>query len=160
VTYTAAELSQIKSDNYAPATIGQLKVVAKLFYDRLLNVGYDTRANLVSHGYPSNWAYFYPWNNPGTDNSINYTLANVGQLKCVFCFDLGSLAASTLVDSDNDALPDWWETSVAGGLNASPFGDFNNDGVKNISELVAEGSPTGSLTVGTSRVWVYTNLGQ
>ncbi len=52
VSYTQAELDQIKRDNYAPVTIGQLKAVAKPFYDRLIASGYNTTDSLKNFGYP------------------------------------------------------------------------------------------------------------
>jgi hypothetical protein len=73
--------------NYAPLNIGQLKAVAKPFYDRLLELGYDTKAHLIAHGYPPDWAWDYPWN-PGTPASENYAPANLGQLKLVFSFEI------------------------------------------------------------------------
>jgi len=124
------------SENYAPVNLGQLKAVAKPFYDRLLSVGYDTRANLVAHGYPSNWSSFYPWN-PGTAVSENYAPANIGQLKMAFSFDLGGMAPAILVDSDSNGLPDWWETSVAGGNSGGATGDWNGDGIRNVTELIS-----------------------
>ncbi len=38
------------TDNFAPANVGQLKAVAKVFYDRLHELGYDVRTFLVSRG--------------------------------------------------------------------------------------------------------------
>jgi hypothetical protein len=126
------------SGNYAPVNLGQFKAVAKPFYDRLLSAGYDTRANLVAHGYPLNWSSFYPWT-PGTAVSENYAPANIGQLKMAFSFDLGGMGSSMLVDSNNNGLPDWWETSVAGGSSGGASGDWNEDGIKNVTEITAEG---------------------
>ncbi len=102
--------------NSAPATIGQLKYIAQPFYDRLLAVGYDTKANLASR-ITDGWAYNYPWPTPppGPDqtgyNLGNYTawlqqeyaLANLGQVKLTFSFSLdgftptgGNLSGNTV----------------------------------------------------------------
>jgi hypothetical protein len=124
------------SGNYAPINLGQLKAVAKPFHDRLLSAGYDTKANLIAHGYPPDWNYPYPWN-PNTAVSENYAPANLGQLKIAFSFDLGGMGSSVLVDSDNNGLPDWWETSVAGGNSGGALGDWNGDGIKNVTELIS-----------------------
>ena len=120
--YTQAQLAQIKRDNYAPATIGQLKAVAKPFYDRLLAVGFFTKISLIAHGYPSNWAYDYPWN-PSTPVAQNYVIANIGQLKAVFAFDVA--------DADADGLPDAWESQMTGqsGGDGSWLNTLNGDGV-------------------------------
>ncbi len=91
--------------DYSPVLLGQLKAVAKPFYDRLLEVGYDTRANLVARGYPSNWASDYPWN-PSTPASENYGPANLGQMKITFSFDLTGFPAG---DNNHNGLPDAWE---------------------------------------------------
>ncbi len=77
------------SGNYSPANLGQLKNVAKPFYDRLMTFGYDTRANLIARGVPSTWPSPYPWN-PATPVALNYAPADLGQLKLVFSFDLTS----------------------------------------------------------------------
>lgn len=47
-SYTPEELAALRAANYAPINLGQIKAVAKLFYDRLLSSSYDTKANLVS----------------------------------------------------------------------------------------------------------------
>ena len=91
--------------NYAPINLGQLKAVARPFYDRLGSAGYDTKANLIAHGYPTNWSFSYPWD-PSTPISANYAPANLGQVKMAFSFDLAGKTAS--LDGDSDGLPDAW----------------------------------------------------
>lgn len=79
------------TNNFRPVNLGQLKYVAQPFYDRLIEVGYTTN---------------YPWS--GSTNQVNdFVLANIGQMKNVFSFDVK--------DSDSDGIPDWWE--IAHGLN-------------------------------------------
>jgi hypothetical protein len=124
VSYTQAELDQIKRDNYAPATIGQLKAVAKPFYDRLIAAGYFTKINLIAHGYPADWTDAYPWNSvTPVPVSQNYVLANLGQLKAVFSFNLS--------DADADGLPDAWESQMTGqsGGDGSWLSTLVGDGV-------------------------------
>lgn len=79
--------------------IGQLKAIAKPFYDRLNAVGYDLKYHLKQMGYAPSWAYIYPWN-PNTPVSENYVPANIGQLKLVFSFDLK-------LDTNGNGVPDW-----------------------------------------------------
>ena len=82
-------------DDFAAANLGQLKAIAKPFYDRLIAVGYATT---------------YPWTAPITDDD-DFAIANLGQLKKVFSFDVAK-------DTDGDGIPDWWETLYANlGLN-------------------------------------------
>ena len=91
--------------NFSPVNLGQLKAVAKPFYDRLIAIGYDTKANLTAHRSPSDpnpWPNNYPWDNDNRVNvSENYVPANLGQLKFVFSFEV--------LDSDGDGIPDFWE---------------------------------------------------
>lgn len=118
------------SINYAPANIGQLKAVAKPFYDRLIEAGYDTKQNLIDHGYTNTWSSAYPWdtNNP-VPTSANYAPVNIGQLKSVFSFDLSNL------DSDLDGLPDAWEMAIFGDLTHDPTTDTDGDGIPDVQEV-------------------------
>jgi hypothetical protein len=90
-------------DDFAAVNLGQLKAVAKLFYDRLHAVGYS--------GPPLAPTAKYPWSGPMDD----YALANLGQLKLVFSFAPepgdgdGGAEPDWNTDSDFDGLPDWWE---------------------------------------------------
>ena len=77
-------------------THGQLKEVARHFFDRL-------QAELY---YPTGQSY--PWDAPVAQPVADYAVANLGQIKSLFQFDLAT-------DSDKDGLPDWWEK--AHGLN-------------------------------------------
>jgi|GEM_PF-5829976 len=106
--YTEAQIAALRKENYAPINLGQLKAVAKPFYDRLQVLYCDPKAMLITHGYPSNWGFLYPWN-PATPTSENYGPVNLGQLKMVFSFDL------TGTDTDGDGLPNGWE--IANGSN-------------------------------------------
>lgn len=87
--YSPEELAALREANYATINLGQLKAVAKPFYDRLIAAGYDTKQNLIDHGYPANWAHNYPWD-PSTPAEENYAAANIGQLKVVFSFEVDS----------------------------------------------------------------------
>lgn len=107
--------------NYAPINLGQLKSVAKPFYDRLLTAGYDTRANLIAHGYPANWTSDYPWN-PATPAEENYAPANLGQLKIAFSFDASTLVPP--VDTDGDGIFDNLEAAY--GTDSTKFSSGNN----------------------------------
>jgi hypothetical protein len=78
---------------------GQLKAVAKKFYDVL-----------ILHGYTD----AYPWTG-ATTAAANDALANLGQLKNLFSFDLTR-------DSDGDGIPDWQETK----FNLNPFNGQTN----------------------------------
>ena len=76
------------TDDYDAVNIGQLKTVAKPFYDLLIHIGYMSQ---------------YPWTS-STNAANDYAIANIGQVKNLFNFD---------VTFDGDVplngLPDWWE---------------------------------------------------
>jgi alpha-tubulin suppressor-like RCC1 family protein/chitodextrinase len=81
----------LESDDYQAMNVGQLKHVAKPFYDRLAAVGYS--------GPPLVAGQLYPWG-PSTDD---YMVANIGQVKHIFSFDIRSFLFLKM-DSDGDGL--------------------------------------------------------
>jgi hypothetical protein len=85
-------------------THGQLKEVARHFFDRL-------QAELY---YPAGQPF--PWDTPGAQPAADYAMANLGHAKSLFQFDLTT-------DNDNDGIPDWWEK--AHGLNSKNARDAN-----------------------------------
>jgi len=134
VNYPPEALVVLREPNYKPINLGQLKAVAKPFYDRLIQAGIDTKAQLIAKGYPSDWAYIYPWD-PSTPVGENYSPANLGQLKMVFSFDFAGM------DNDGsnnrgDGMLDAWE--LANGLsptNAKDYKkDYDGDGLTNLEE--------------------------
>ena len=56
-----ADVSGPRQVRLVGADLGQLKAVAKPFYDRLKVIGYGTKQNLIDRGYPPDWQYDYPW---------------------------------------------------------------------------------------------------
>jgi len=93
---------------YRPANLGQLKAIADKFYTRLDALGFDYKTQMVNdqqsaasswHGAPSR-----PWNDT-TAIATNYAIANIGQAKLLFSWDLtkGLLhAISTTLTMDED----------------------------------------------------------
>lgn len=100
------------TNNYVGVNLGQLKYLAQPFYDRLILAGYTNA---------------YPWTATATDD-VSHALANIGQVKNLFSFDLK--------DSDEDGMPDWWE--IANGLvptnAADGEADSDGDGISNALE--------------------------
>ncbi len=77
-------------DDYAALNQGQLKTVAKPFYDQFASLGYSMPQ--VSGG------GIYPWTATNADDD-SYALTNSGQLKYVFSFDAAAQARQLLVQS-------------------------------------------------------------
>jgi len=70
--------SLANSNNYDMVNQGQLKAVAKPFYDRLWELG-------MTNAYPPGVTNRYPWS--GVTNAPDYAPANAGQLKQLFRFE-------------------------------------------------------------------------
>jgi hypothetical protein len=94
--------TQTGGDNYAVINLGQLKTVAKPFYDVLSEIGYNTT---------------YPWSGTPDD----FAAANIGQVKNVFSFDVG-------LDSDGNGLPDWWELKYFNQLGNIASSSYDENG--------------------------------
>ena len=109
-----------QGDNYAPVNQGQLKAVAKTFYDVLIQAGY---------------ASGYPWTATTADDA-NYVPANIGQVKNVFAFDLGSGT-----DTDGNGLSDNWEITYFGQIGVDPAADPDGDGLTNLQEYQSSTNP-------------------
>ncbi len=133
IAYTPAEIAE----NYAPANIGQLKAVAKPFYDWINSIADPIHP--------------YPWTATTADDD-NYAPANLGQLKNVFNF---AVTATGQIDIDIDDLPDSWEQQIiAAGLtdqngdgiidirDVSVGDDFDSDGLSNEREFEIGSDPT------------------
>ena len=107
--------------NFSPITIGQLKNVAKPFYDRLRESFYWMSPD-------------YPWTQAAAMRN-DYAIANIGQLKSLFKFNPSD-------DSDQDGMPDWWENKY--GLNpnlANATADQDGDALSNYGEYLAATIP-------------------
>lgn len=90
------------ADDYAAVNAGQLKAVAKVFYDRLIELEQCSS---------------YPWNASGAAD--DFSLVNIGQAKKLFSFEIKE-------DLDEDGLHNQLEELL--GLDAMDE-DTNDDGV-------------------------------
>jgi len=154
VDQSETEKTAARGANYAPANLGQLKAVAKPFYEFLILIGYDTKQNLRNHGAGA-WGFDYPWNT-ATPIAIeeNYAPANLGQLKWVFCFDLAH-------DENLDGEPDWWGEDKDGDGMSNYYelvhqlqaivsdggGNFDGDGVINERDARPNNAAVGALSI-------------
>lgn len=109
------------SQNYLLANIGQLKYIAEPFYERLINIGFLGT---------------YPWGASSND----YAIANIGQFKNLFGFDL-------TVDTDEDNLPDIWECDWFQTLEESATNDVDGDEISNLLEYKRGTCPTNASDV-------------
>jgi len=119
------------ANNYQAVNCGQLKHVASLFYDRLIDTGHTNA---------------YPWTNSPTDN--DYALANIGQVKYLFSFEV----AQDPLDLDGDGLSNTVETATGTFVSPADTGtsptiaDTDGDGVNDGDEVDARTDPTSSDT--------------
>lgn len=148
-TYNAAN----PDANYAVLNIGQLKNVAKPFYDRLWEL---SAANEGSVNFPSSMVFVsggtesgnhkYPWaampDNPSeSDYAINYEIANIGQVKNLFSWSINDVE-EIFEDTDGDGIPDLWEYEFFGDLESvDENSDTDGDGLKDVEELALGTNP-------------------
>ena len=140
------------TNNYLPVNQGQLKYLAAPFYDQLLAAG-------LTNVWPTGMTNGpYPWS--GANSSKDFAIANIGQLKFAFSFDLNVAALDSdgdglsdmlelrigtdpaKWDTDGDWLSDGWE--VAHGLDALTANrteDADNDGLNNGEECLLGTNP-------------------
>ena len=118
------------TNNYLPLNQGQLKNLARPFYDFLYEIGW-------SNSVPPGMSGPYPWTTNSTDDA-DFAPASLGQLKFVFSFN------PEIGDSDGDGLPDGWEMVYFGDLTHSAAEDPDGDGLNNLAEYQNGTDPTKS----------------
>lgn len=64
--------------------------------------------------------------------------------------DIGADELSEGFDADADGLPDWWEHLYFGDLSQTGSGDYDLDGVNNLTEFLQGRDPTVGAELGTS----------
>ena len=109
------------TQDYAPVNLGQLKAVAQVFYDRMIELGSKSA---------------YPWTGVGVDD---FALANAGQAKALFAFDLWAVDAAS--DTKGNGIPDWWQMRYLGHLMSDPNQDSDGDGVSDRDEYLRGTDP-------------------
>ncbi|GAB5560518.1 MAG: hypothetical protein SynsKO_21650 [Synoicihabitans sp.] len=155
--WQAAPAQGMTRNDYASVNQGQLKNLAKLFYDRLAELGYD--------GQPLGAGQTYPWTDVTTDDN-SFAAANIGQVKFLFSFDTTLIDLDTdgdgLTDSeeathgtdpnnpdtDGDGLSDYDEINTHGTL--PTLADTDGDGTNDGEEITAGSDPL--IAVGPWRV--------
>lgn len=165
--------NQAEFDNQRMVLLnGQLKALAKPFYDRLraLDAAWldaeMAAANIRVVEPGSNPAAYspYPWSETASDDS-NKSPATLGQLKAVFSLRLENI----VIDADGDGLPDVWEMQYFSNLSQTGTGDPDGDGLNNATEYTFGFNPavsdvnTDSDSDGLKDLWeiqYFTNLSQ
>jgi hypothetical protein len=131
--------SIVDPGNAAVANIGQLKSVAKPFYDRLAQVGMNWQSGAFGAAID-----MYPWT--GTTHPENRNPCNIGQLKNVFSFSVSQEFLTN--DSDEDGLESVWELYY--GFDPWQYTDAwldpDGDGLSNLAESYAGTNPMKSDT--------------
>ena len=144
--------------------LGQLKTIAKPFYDRLrtldapwLNNEMIAASIRVTEPGSNPITYSpYPWSVAVSDDQ-NKAVATLGQLKAIFSLRLES------IDSDHDGMLDTWERHYFPNLDQTSFDDPDGDGLSNNEELVLGFNPSMSNTTtdtdgdGMSDTWEFYN---
>ena len=114
--------SSIGDSNYEVANAGQLKTVAKPFFDRLYEIS-QTNPQLVDYngielisGGSQGAAQKYPWpqfpSNPtGEDYDANYEAVNTAQLKYLFSW---RILTNDLLPLSSDGFPSGWYEGLDG----------------------------------------------
>ncbi len=111
------------TNNYVVINVGQLKAISAPFWGRLIDEGYTNS---------------YPWTTNSTVDDNDYAIANIGQLKNVFSFDL-------LLDSDSDGLADWKETGT--GIYIGPYNTGSDPNVSDSdSDEIDDGTEVDNRT--------------
>lgn len=148
-SWSAAPASGVVRNDYAAVNQGQLKALAKLFYDRLAQFDY--------YGPPLTVGQAYPWTITTADDNA-YAAVNLGQVKYLFSFDPQLALIGPDTDSDGDGLLDRWEIKYFGTLAQSASGDPDGDGVSNLLEFQLGRDPTKPAvadTAGTLNLRLY-----
>jgi len=141
-TLVTATLSSTNSAyNYSAVNLGQLKTIAKPFYDVLNSVGYTNSVHTSTNG--------YPWT--GHEAQANdYAMANIGQAKNLFSFDLTGFGPPSGGPTDS------WKQAIVDRSNTDQYktiaditdeDDFDSDGVTNKQEYLNGTDPLNAASV-------------
>jgi|GEM_PF-700114 len=127
------------ADNYAVVNQGQLKALAGSFYDVLGSGSYTAGIGVQ----PTNWiSGSYPWST-NTNSSDPYAVANIGQAKYLFSFDLSA---------PTNQVPPWWSTYY-GLTNVVPTAQTPaGNGLTFIQAFQQGANPTNYYSQGTNTI--------
>ena len=142
-TYCTSAPTDAANDRL-PLSIGQLKYLAKPFYDHLNSAAADFDTSAMNPASTD----IYPWTVEQSDDA-DRALATLGQLKFVFSFDL-SLWLSPADDTDRDNILDTWEQAIIDAdpedvistiADVQPEDDYDADGLNNQNEFLQGSNP-------------------
>ena len=140
LTYTvlAAIFSASPTNGGAPLTVTFTDISTGTITNRYWSFGDGTTMNVTTAGLTHTYSF------PGT-NTVNLIVSGDGGSSTNTQTNL-IVAAS--VDTVGDGVPDWWRAQYFGGNGATTNGsssatsDYDNDGVNNLAEYLADTNPT------------------
>lgn len=116
-----ADYEEWQKKQYSACNIGQLKAVALHFYKELNTISPDwVKQQLEANGLILGESYYqvstnntyiegyYPWN-PDTPKEVNFSIANLGQLKNIFALRFNDDA---ILETEADGLSDLYELAL------------------------------------------------
>lgn len=144
----------------APLLLGQLKAIARPFYEALHDADPDwldhestdpaEQGQLQKNGTkdPGDASNYLPWTSATTDDS-NSAIATIGQLKAVFALRYEELS-DPFDDANGNKTDDGWE--LAHGVVGGHSVDTDSDGIPNSHEYVLGFDPNSSSTGGVADI--------
>jgi predicted outer membrane repeat protein len=130
------------TNNYLSVNLGQLKYLATPFYDLLWTNNYTVAWPEGMTGGP------YPWSD-STDSAQDYAIANIGQLKYLFSFDLAIYTDPVQEDPVADPIADPVAIEMPE--------DSDGDGYLNIYENLRGSDPNNPASIPAANIYVSTN---
>ncbi len=128
--YTEQEIQTFLKQDEQQVNRGRLTLVAKPFYDRMMEEGFPEEKNPVDQTLAM---------------EKNQMPATIADLKRFFGFSLDK-------DEDNNGLVDWWEEGYFKGTGQSPDEDADGDGLTNLEEFQQRSDPSDYYHQGEVRI--------
>ncbi|MEM9445230.1 MAG: hypothetical protein AAGA18_07730 [Verrucomicrobiota bacterium] len=113
--------------------LGELKYIANLFFQRLVNQGYNIA--FADGQTPQQWLLSWANETDPLNDPVNKQVVNLGQIKYLFSWDLAGDGGAGGEAGGPDGLPDWWEMLYFGDLGQGPLDNPDGDLLNNLEEF-------------------------